>query len=470
VNDQDLCFMPLADLSVALHRRDLSPVDVVAALLRRAERVQSRLNCYITVLADYALRRAQVLETLLARGTSLGPLHGIPISLKDNIATAGIETTAGSKVLAGWVPENDATVAARLHAGGAVLLAKAHLYEFAYGLPHPHFGSARNPWNLNYESGGSSSGSASSVGGGLCYGSLGTDTGGSIRVPASFCGVVGLKPTYGLVSRKGVIPVSYNLDAVGPITRTVRDAALMLQVIEGHDPNDPTTVCRPIRHYTAEVNRGVRGLRLGVPSAQVGAFAQEEILVAFEEAGRVLEREGAILVEVSLPDLALAQAVVEVISATEAADYHAPYVKSRPEDYHPDVRLRLMRGRFIPATEYVRAQRVRQKLINDLRSTLLQVDALLLPAHATGSHPIGLKTLRINGREMESAEVNSHYTRLFNLTGEPGIVLTCGFTSIGLPIGLQVVGRSFDEAMVFRVAGAYERATDWHRRHPEVEV
>ncbi|MDR7482446.1 MAG: amidase [Armatimonadota bacterium] len=462
----DLCTRPLTEVAELVRRREVSPTEVTGALLDRVARLGPTLNCYISVLGELAWQRAREAEELLARGTYLGPLHGIPLSLKDNIATAGVRTTAGSPILADWVPQTSATVADRLAAAGGVLLAKANLYEFAYGAPHPAYGPTRNPWNRDRTCGGSSSGSAAAVAAGLCYGSLGTDTGGSVRIPAAFCGVVGLKPTYGRVSRAGVVPVGYNLDHVGPIARTVRDAAVLLGVIAGPDPADPTAVTLPVPDYAADLDEGVRGLRVGILRPQSSERIEPEVRAIVGRAYGVIEREGATLSEVALPDLAQARTVMWTISAAEAAEYHRPYLRTRASDYHPVVRSLLETGEFILAADYVRAQRVRQRMALDVRSAMAGVDAVVLPALPVPAYPIGQRTMRVGGEEEDVLSIITRYTALFNLTGHPAIVLPCGFTSEGLPVGVQIVGHPFQEARLLRIAYAYEQAAGLHLRRP----
>ncbi len=462
----DLCMRPLTEVAELVRKRELLPVELTDVVVERIQRIGPQLNCYLTVLTDQARHRARALQDLLLRGTYLGPLHGIPLSLKDNVATVGIRTTAGSPILSDWIPEASATVAERLTAAGAVVVAKANLYEFAYGAPHPAYGPTRNPWNPGRTCGGSSSGSAAAVAGGLCYGSLGSDTGGSVRIPAAFCGIVGLKPTYGRVSRAGVIPVSYNLDHIGPMTRTVRDAAILLRAIAGADPADPTTADRPVPDYAADLDGGVRGLRVGVARAQPSERIDTEVRAIVDKACGAIERDGVALTEVSLPDLVEARTVMWTISAAEAAEYHRPYLRARASDYHPVVRSLLETGEFIPAADYVRAQRIRQRMIQDLRSAMAAVDALVLPALPVPAYPIGQRTMTVDGQEEDVLAIITRYTSLFNVTGHPAIVLPCGFTSEGLPVGLQIVGHPFREATLLRVAHAYEQAVGLHLRRP----
>lgn len=470
MSSDDLCFRSLSEVADLLAARKASSLEVTDAVLAAIERHGARLNCYVTVLPDLARRRARDADAHLSHGRRHSPLHGIPISLKDNVETAGIRTTAASGVLWDNVPARDATVARRLHDAGAVLVAKANLHEFAYGAAHPRFGPPVNPWRPGYVTGGSSSGSGSAVAAGLCYGSIGSDTGGSIRVPAALCGIVGVKATYGLVSRAGVIPLSYNMDAAGPMTRTARDAALMLQAIAGPDPDDALTAPHPVPDYTAHIDDGVRGLTIGVVDERQLDLLHDDGRAALHEVCRVLEREGARLVPITLPDLGVAQTLADVIIGAEASEYHRPTLRARPHDYGPIVRLRLERNDFIAATDYVHAQRVRQKLIVQLRDAMGDVDAVITPAHAAAAYPLDAQHLTINGRTVELGIANSRYTRVFNLTGSPALVVPCGINREQVPIGLQVVAHPFDEVTMFRVARGYERATDWHTRRPNLSV
>jgi aspartyl-tRNA(Asn)/glutamyl-tRNA(Gln) amidotransferase subunit A len=468
--DADLCARPLSEVSDLIARREVSSLEVTDAVLRQIDRYGARLNCYITVLADQARARAKKIDAHLATGAPHRPLEGVPISLKDNIQTAGVRTTAGSTVLWDNVPSRDATVAQRLAEAGTVLVAKANLHEFAYGFPHPRFGLPVNPWRPGYIPGGSSSGSGSAVAAGLCYGSIGSDTGGSIRVPAALCGTVGLKATYGVVSRAGVIPLSYSLDAAGPMTRRVRDAALMLQAIAGPDPDDPHTAEHPVPDYTSRIEDGVRGLTIGIADESALDLLDEDGTAALNEAYRVLEREGARLVAIPLPDLGIAQTLCEIIIGVEASEYHRRTLRTAPHEFGPIVRARLERNEFIPATEYVHAQRVRRRFIAEVRAAMRGVDALITPAQAAAAYPIDTQHLTIKGRTFEPGPAISRYTRLFNLTGNPALVLPSGFDRNGLPIALQVIGHPFDEVMMFRAARAYERATDWHRARPNLNA
>jgi len=464
----DICDEPISRVADLIRTRQVSAVEVTGATIERIERIGETCNCYITVTADRAREHALALDKLLGGGIYLGPLHGIPVSFKDNIASANVRTTAGSGILRDWVPDRDATVLDRLTAGGAVTIGKANLYEFAFGAPHPLYGPTRNPWNPTHGCAGSSSGSASAVAAGLCYGSIGTDTGGSIRIPAAFCGVIGFKPTYGRLSRAGVVPLSANLDHVGPLARTVRDAAILLEAMSGADRADPTTINRPRGDFTSALDAGVRGLRIGLLAPQPTERLETEVRSALATAYQVFTDAGADLVEVQLPDLTEIRAAMWTMVRAEAAEYHRPYLRSGADQYHPTVRTLLEAGEFIPATEYVHAQRVRSKATADVISALANVDALVLPAVAMAAYPIGQQMVDLGGTEENVLSAMTRYTPLFNLTGHPALVLPCGFNSSGMPIGMQVVGRILDDAMVLRVAHTYERLTEWHRRRPPI--
>lgn len=466
MNGDDLCFEPLASIAERIRRRELSSTTVTRAVLDRIGVLAGQLNCYITVTAESALAQAEALDRLQAAGTYLGPLHGVPVALKDNISTAGVRTTMGSSIFADNVPTADATVAARLRLAGAVLIGKNNLYEFAFGAPHPMYGAVRNPWDLDRSCAGSSNGSGCAVAAGLTYAALGTDTGGSVRLPAAYCGVVGLKPTYGRVSRAGVVPVSYNLDHVGPLTRTVGDAALVLAAIAGRDPADPTTASAAVPDYMPSLEKGVRGLQLGIARPQPGEEADPEVATAVAEAYRVLEASGAQLIEVDLPSYAYARTIMWAVGAVEGAEWHRGLLRSRADEYHPVVRTSFEVGEFVPAVEYVHMQRVRQVMIDQMNQIMREVDAVLMPTTVSVAHPIGAQTIMVAGREQQMLSALTQYTPLANVTGQPALAVPCGFSDTGLPISFQVLGRRFDENMVFRVARAYERESNWIRRRP----
>jgi aspartyl-tRNA(Asn)/glutamyl-tRNA(Gln) amidotransferase subunit A len=462
-DDSDICLRPLSEVSELVRSRELSPVELTEATLRRIERLNPELNCYLSVAGELALSRAAHLTSALVDGTYLGPLHGIPVSLKDNVATVDLPTTAGSTLLEGWRPSRPAAVVQVLERTGAIVVGKTHMFEFAYGAAHARYGEVRNPWNVGYSCGGSSSGSAAALAAGLCHGSIGTDTGGSIRIPASFCGVVGFKPTYGVVSRAGVIPVSSNLDHVGPMARTVRDVTLLFEAIADASSRVGTPASTDL---LSQIEQGVEGMRIGVPERQRSERIDPEVRSAVDRGLSALEQSGAELREVGIPDLLRAETVMWVITSAEAAEYHDSFLRDRPDELHPLVLELLRRGQLVPATDYVHAQRARQVMVEQMREVFTDVAVLVLPTTAIPAFPLGADTVTINGREEHVQPAMNRYTPLFDLTGGPALSLPCGFTGAGLPIGMQVAGPAFGDATVLRVARAYERVADWPARPP----
>lgn len=464
--EDDLAFASLDDVGRRIRAKQLTSVALTRLMLDRIARLNPRLNCFITVCADAAQRQAAALDRLLEAGVDLGPLHGIPVAIKDNIATAGVRTTGGSRILAEWVPTEDATVVQRLKQAGAVILGKTNLYEFAYGGVHDDYGETRNPWHLDRTCSASSSGPACVVAAGLAYASLGTDTGGSVRLPAAACGLVGQKPTYGLVSRAGVLPAGYSLDHVGPFARSVRDAALVLNAIAGPDARDPAGTRRPAPDATADLQCGIHGLAVGVPSVQPNELIGPEMRAAYRAALAVLEQAGARLVELELPDHLLSRTAMWAISASELAESHRAWLRTRPHDYSPTVRGLIRQGAFLPAVEYVHAQRVRQKIIAEYEAAMRRVDVIAMPVVPFPAWPVGAEEVTVEGVTENLMGSLTRYCPPFNITGQPAIAVPSGFDRDGLPLGFQIAGRWHDETTVFRVAHAYEQATEWHRRRP----
>jgi len=459
-----VCDLDLRGVCEAMNRGELTSVQATEAYLQRIERHDRVLRAYITVMADEALASAKAADVERAQGQRRGPLHGVPVALKDLIAVAGVRMTAGSRVLADHVPARDAFVTERLRGAGAVLLGKLAMHEFAFGRPATDepFPTGRNPWDVRREPAGSSSGSGVAVAAGLCAGALGSDTGGSIRGPAARCGIVGLKPTYGLVSRRGVVPMDWSLDHVGPMTRTVWDSAVLLQAIAGHDPEDASTRAAPAPGMTSVLEAGVRGLRLGVLRRYYVDWPglDGEVREAALEAMAELQRQGAALEDVDAPTLDLAPSIWATFLA-EMYEYHRETFRARPHDYREPTRVRLMMGALVTAADLLRAQRLRARLAREVRGLLERVDALVFPGHAAPAQRIE----EVSTREVMAP--GARYTSPWNLLGLPAIVVPCGFSRDGLPLALQIVGRPFDEPTVLRIARAYERATDWHRRRPD---
>ncbi len=467
--ETELYWLSLAELAPLIRTHEVSPVEITQVHLDRISSLDRQLTAYITVTADLALAQAQHAEQKIMSGHYQGPLHGVPYSVKDIYATKGIRTTAGSKILQDWIPDFDSTVCARLSQAGAILLGKTNTHEFAYGgtTDNPHWGTTRNPWDLGHIPGGSSGGSGTAVAAGLATFSLGSDTGGSIRCPAAFCGIVGLKPTYGRVSCYGMIPQAWSCDHAGPMARSVEDIALILQAIAGYDPLDPVSSQQPVPDFTKELYPEIRGLRLGIPRELVDFPVEPAVRMAFEQSWQVFEKLGATVKEISIPGLSFASATNWAIILPETCANHEENLLSRPEDYGEDVRTLLELGKFSFATDYIRAQRMRRRIIEEVEAALReQVDLLFIPSQPIAAPSIGQRTVVLGGVERDPLNSLVHFTCPFNLTGLPALALPAGFNEHGLPLGIQLVGRAFDESLVLRVGYAYEQATEWHRRHP----
>ena len=469
--DQELHLMTIADLGRLLQSRQLSPVELTRFYLDRIQRLNPTLGAFITVMSETAIAEAETAQDEIGRGVYRGPLHGIPIAVKDIIYTRGVLTSAGSRVLADHVPEYDSTIVERLRAVGAVLLGKLNLSEFAVGgtIDHP-FGTPRNPWNLDLSAGGSSSGSAVAVAGGLCAGSLGSDTGGSIRGPSAFCGTVGLRPTYGRVTRHGVVPMSWSLDTVGPMTRTVEDCAIMLQAIAGHDERDSSSSSVPVPDYPALIGDHTDTLRVALPRA---AFEYEgldsDVRTGVVSAVDSLAELGADIDDVSLPVSAHSGAVFLATADVDAATFHMDWLKTRGDLYDWSTRTRLESAALTPATTYIRAQRARTLIRDELMSTLEDHDVIVLPASPTLAPTIAQSTGSPGGYYQGRLDLGRRqYTSPAALAGLPAISVPCGFSDSGLPIGVQLIGRPFAEADLLRIAHRYEQAAGWSdRRAPE---
>ena len=469
----DLVFTSMMELAHMIATKAVSPVEVVRAHLDRIAAADGRLRAYITVCAEAAVEAARDAErAVMARGP-LGALHGVPVAVKDLCATAGVRTTGGSKILRDAVPTEDATVVARLRAAGAIVLGKLNMHEFAYGPEglNDHYGHARNPWDAAQARipGGSSSGSGVAVAAGLAAGALGSDTGGSIRIPAALCGITGIKPTYGRVSRAGVLPLSWSMDHIGPMTRTAADSALMLGAIAGHDPADATTSARPVPSYLAALDGEVRGVRVGLLRSFFLETAAPEVRAAVESAAGVLARHGATVDEVRLDHLAELPAATMAIIGSEALAYHAEWVRTRAHEYQADVIERLRMAAFVTGVQYVRAQQLRGLVRSEVDRVLTTHDVLLAPATPVTAPRVGEREVVLGSGRSDVRSALIRFTRPFNVSGHPACAVPCGFDGQGLPIGMQVIGRAFDEAMVLRVADAYQRFTDWHTRRPVVD-
>jgi aspartyl-tRNA(Asn)/glutamyl-tRNA(Gln) amidotransferase subunit A len=464
---EDLYYLTVLELGTLLRKRQVSATEITQIMLARIETLDAKTNAYITVMAEEALSAARRCDAELAAGQDRGPLHGIPVAVKDLYDTAGTRTTSGSKILADRVPEQDATSVARLREAGAVILGKTNLNEFACGVTstNAHYGDVFNPWDLSRTPGGSSGGSAAAVAAGLCTMATGSDTGGSIRIPAALCGIVGFKPSFGRISCHGIMPLSWEQDHPGPMARTVQDAALMLSAMAGWDVADPISVRQPVPDYAGVLAGGIAGWRIGLDRQYALQGISSEVRNAFEQTLETLVTLGAEVVEVQVPGLEEGISAGLVIWNAEASAVHEEWLQTRPEDYDPRVGPRLGNGFSVTGIDYARAQRTRRQLVRNLQVLFEDVDLLATPMCAIGAPPQGASQVEVGGQEFDVLPALTRYSRVFNLTGLPAISIPCGFTGDGLPIGLQLVGPSFEESSVLRAAHAFEQAVGlpWQR-------
>lgn len=462
--------LSLADAARMVRTKEISPVDLTDAALKRIETLNPDLRAFISVY-EQAREVAKGAEIMMMAGHSLGPLHGIPIGLKDNIALKGLTTTAGSKILADWLPDADATVAARLRSAGAILIGKTNMHEFAWGgtSDNPHYGAVRNPWNLDRFPAGSSGGSGAAVAARMCWGALGTDTGGSIRLPAAINGIVGIRPTYGRVSNNGIIPLAWSMDTAGPMARTVEDCALMFSCIAGHDPRDPTTAKVGVADCQAGLGRGVRGLRIGIVPDYFFHHLQRPVHDAVRSALDTYEQLGAHIVDVSIRNIHGNISAQLTIESCEPSTYHQRWLRERPDDYGDDVRTLLEVGEMLLATHYLQAQRYRSLLRQEFMEAFKEVDLFLCPTLPFTATPIGaMKVVIEDGADEDMLSAIMQFTGVPSLTGLPSLAVPCGFDEEGLPIGMQLIGKPFDEATLFQAGAAFQDATDFHTRSPRI--
>ena len=458
----DLTHLTIAEAADLLARREIASVELTEAHLRRIDAHDTHLNSFITITSDHALTQARAADAELTRGVRRGPLHGIPLALKDLYDTAGIRTTAGSTFFADRIPDTDARVVTLLYQAGAVLLGKLNMHEWALGVTNinPHYGPSRNPWDPSRITGGSSGGAAAALAAGLCMGALGSDTGGSIRIPASLCGIVGLKPTFGRVSLQGVIPLSWNLDHAGPMARTVTDAALLLQAIAGYDPDDPVSVALPVDNLLATLDAGVTGWRIALATDAHFGEADPEVISAVRRAATVFEELGARVEAVDLSQGREAAQMNALMTTSDAAAFHRDRLRDHPHRFGADVLARMERGAQFTSTEYILARRFQSEWRRRLERLFEQFDLLLTPATPITAPVIeGLDAI-------EAARQLTRCTAPFNLAGLPALSVPCGLSAAGLPIGLQIVAAPWNEARVLRAGRAFENATQWHRQTP----
>ncbi len=460
----EICYWTITEIAAALRRKEISPIEITDALLNRIEGIDGKLHSFITLTADLARQQARQAEQELRSGTDRGPLHGIPIALKDLYMTKGIRTTCHSAVLENWVPDVDATTFTKLREAGAILLGKLGMHEFAFGGPSidAPFPAVRNPWNTDHIPGGSSSGSGAALAAGLCYGALGSDTGGSIRTPSSHCGIVGIKPTYGRVSRYGVVPLSWSLDHAGPMARSVEDCAILLQALAGYDTKDPASADVAVPNFQSGLRDGIKGLRVGVPRSgwfdeNLGIDAKTEAV--FNQALDVLKNLGAIISDIEGKPFSLARKANQTILVCEAYAYHEKTYQETPMKFGTSVRRRMLEGAFLSAADYLTAQRARAILNDQIVASFSTVDVFAVPG--APRPPEAFATMDPNEQNLRP-----NFTNPFNLTGLPAITVPSGFTEGNLPAGLQIVAPPFEESTALRVAHSYEQATEWHTRRP----
>lgn len=465
--NNDVAFLTISELSELIRNRKVSPVEVTRKMLDRVEKLNPSVNAYITVTSDLAMKSAREAESEIQQKKWRGPLHGIPIALKDLFDTAGVRTTAGSALFKDRVPAQDAEVVRRLKAAGAVLLGKTNMHEFAFGGSSlvTYFGGVHNPWELGRIAGGSSGGSAAAVAAGMCYGALGSDTAGSIRQPAAYCGIVGLKPTYGLVSTRGVLPLSWSLDHVGPMTRSVADAALMLQAISGYDAEEITSVRMDVPNYTAALRAKPAAVRLGVVRDFFFEGLDRDVEKAIQNALAVLEKLTAGITEVAI-SARTQEELRSTVRAAEAYAYHAEFMAKSPELYQPETLGRLRGGADIGTVAYIQARQQLDKTRRTIGEVFRTVDAIVTPTSPIAAPAIAEFPGDRNG-SADFVARNIRNTSPFNVYGWPVISIPCGFTTSGLPIGLQISGPNRGDAAVLQLAQAYEQATEWHKRRPK---
>ncbi|NIS09620.1 MAG: Asp-tRNA(Asn)/Glu-tRNA(Gln) amidotransferase subunit GatA [Candidatus Dadabacteria bacterium] len=485
----ELYELTIQEVSGLIKKKEVSPVELTEVILSRIEKYDTDINSYVTVLAEFAIKRAKEAEKEISAGNYLGPLHGVPVGLKDIFVMKNYPTTAGARILEGYTSLYNAAVTQKLIDAGAVIVGKNNMDEFAMGSSNEtsYYGQVKNPWDTGRVPGGSSGGSAAAVAASLCYGSVGTDTGGSIRQPASLCGIVGMKPTYGRVSRFGMIAFASSLDQAGPLTKSVYDTALILSLISGHDKRDSTSVSSDVPDYTANLNTDIKGMKVGIPKEYFIEGIDDEVSKAVDDAINLITDLGAEIVDISLPHTEYSTAAYYIIAPSEASsnlarydgvkygyrtedsdDLVDMYRKTKTEGFGQEVKRRIMIGTYALSAGYYdafynKARRVQTLLKQDFQQAFEKVDVILTPTAAEAAFKIGEKTT--DPIKMYLSDV---FTNPTNLAGLPGISLPCGYTNSGLPIGLQFIGKPFDEQTVLNAAYAYESNTEWNKRRPKI--
>ncbi|MEO7648907.1 MAG: amidase [Bryobacteraceae bacterium] len=461
--------MTILEAARDLRLRKVSSLELTTAAIECTAKLNPKLNAMLTTMTESAMAQARAADEALAGGGELSILHGIPVAVKDVFETQGVRTTCGSKLFSDFVPDRNAAVVERLAAEGSVLVGKTTMHELAYGVTsnNPHFGAVRNPWNTDCIPGGSSGGSGSAVSAGMVFMAMGSDTGGSIRVPAAYCGTVGLKPTFGRVSRYGVMPLDFSLDHMGPLVRSVRDAAIVLEAIAGHDSRDDTSSRRPVDVYLPAADCSIQGLRIGWPENFFFDGVDPAVEHAVHEMAQTARQLGAEVIPIRVPDMASYNAVARIVLMSEASALMEPFL-SRREDFGEDVLALFDQGRLLAATDYVNAQRLRRGMQREFNRLWETVDCLFTPVAPAGAPRIGEKTVKIAGREEDVRLASTRLVRAFNLLGLPALAMPCGLSADGLPLALQIVGKPFEEATILRAGAALEDATEHHNLRPPV--
>lgn len=471
VGPRALLTLTLSTLSRALRKKEVSPIEVTRACLDRIEEHDRRINAFITTLAKPALAAAAKAESAIVKGRYLGPLHGVPYASKDLFLTRGVRTTCGSKILQTFIPTYDAAMIERLEGGGAILLGKLNMHEFAFGTTsvNPHYGAVHNPWDHRRVTGGSSGGSAAAIACGFAFLTLGTDTGGSVRIPAALCGVSGLKPTYGRLSRFGAYPLSWSLDHVGPLAASAADVAIAMNVLAGPDARDPGSAKVPVPDYTNALDDSLEGVRIGVPDGLFFEGLHDEVRTYVDRAVSRLQQLGAVVLPVSIGLLPDASRAASIVLFAEAAASLEKWHRTRSAALGTDVRQRLELAAAVTAADYLKAQRIRRKVQEAFRQVFRTVDALVTPQLPITAPLIEESSVQINGRAEPVPSALTRFTRTFNLTGLPSMSVCCGYSSGGLPVAFQVAARPFDEATVLRVSHAYQRHESNTLRRPMLD-
>lgn len=470
MSNKDLLKLTIAEASKLIENKELSPVELNEAYLNRIDETEEKLNSFISVYKEESRKVAKGLEEMQMAGHILGPLHGIPISVKDNIGVRGYPNSAGSKILSDYISKTDSNVVKRLRSAGAIIIGKTNMHELAWGTStdNPHYGVSLNPWDSSRFVSGSSGGSGASVANGTSMASLGTDTGSSVRTPAATNGVVGMRPTLGRVSGEGIIPLSWTLDTCGPLTRDVRDNALMMNVLAGVEPTDPGTVDSPVEDYTGNLDYGVKNFRIGIIPEILFKHDQPDVVKAVEDALKQFQDMGAQLIEFSSEHLGYktTSMMTNIITSVESSTWHQKLIRERHEDYGLDCRALIQAGEFIPGTSYVNAQRYRRLLMEDLEKAFKTIDFFLMPTMPFTAIPVGNYELVIDGEEKNFVDLSLTYTCIASLAGLPAISLPCGLDREGLPIGLQLMGKAFDEATLYRAGAAFEKIVNIYDKLP----